>query len=310
MVILVTGCAGYVGSNLCKTLIDRGYEVIGMDNFAKGHADALIPLMTNPAFRFIYGDVSVKKDVDRVMQERIDGIIHLAAIVGFPACKRQPGLSELVNVCGTENIVMRSRKDVPIVYASTGSVYGKVTDTCTENSPTSPVSEYGIDKLTAETIVTAHNNTVALRFATGYGVSPCMRVNLLVNDLVYQAIKNRSFSVFEADAKRTFIHVKDMAKCFIFMLERLISGQPTDKVYNAGSSSSNMTKRELAEYIKSKTGCHVFYGDVGKDMDQRDYEVDYSKLEALGFKPDYTLEQGIDELIKVTPILQGVHRYE
>lgn len=308
--ILVTGCAGYVGSNLCKTLIDRGYSVVGMDNFAKGHADALIPLMTNPDFKFVYGDVSVIADVERVLCDKVDGIIHLAAIVGFPACKRQPGLSELVNVRGTENIVMRSNTKTPIVYASTGSVYGKVDGVCTENSPTNPVSEYGVHKLAAENLVTSHDNTVALRFATGYGVSPCMRVNLLVNDLVYQAVKNRSFSVFEADASRTFIHVKDMAKCFIFMLERLLAGLPTEKVYNAGSKESNMTKRQLSEYIKEKTGCHVFYGNIGKDLDQRDYEVDYSKLEALGFKPDYTLEQGIDELIKVTPILQGIHRYE
>jgi nucleoside-diphosphate-sugar epimerase len=309
MNILVTGCGGYVGSNLCKTLIDKGYNVIGMDNFAKGHADALIPLMTNPKFKFMYGDVSVKKDVKAAIQD-VDGIIHLAAIVGFPACKRQPGLSKLVNVEGTRNIVEATEFKIPIVYASTGSVYGKVDGICTEQSPTNPVSEYGIDKLAAEQIVIEQENTVALRFATGYGVSPCMRVNLLVNDLVYQAVKNRSFSVFEADASRTFIHVKDMAKCFIFMLERLLNELPTEKVYNAGSKDSNMTKRQLAEYIKAKTNCHVFYGDVGKDLDQRDYEVDYSKLEALGFKPDYTLEQGIDELIKVTPILQGIHRYE
>jgi nucleoside-diphosphate-sugar epimerase len=309
MNILVTGCGGYVGSNLCKTLIEKGYSVVGMDNFAKGHADALIPLMTNPKFKFMYGDVSVKKDVKAAMQD-IDGIIHLAAIVGFPACKRQPGLSKLVNVEGTRNIVEAAEFKIPIVYASTGSVYGKVDGICTEQSPTNPVSEYGIDKLAAEQIVIEQENTVALRFATGYGVSPCMRVNLLVNDLVYQAVKNRSFSVFEADASRTFIHVKDMAKCFILMLERLLNELPTEKVYNAGSKDSNMTKRQLSEYIKAKTGCHVFYGNVGKDLDQRDYEVDYSKLESLGFKPDYTLEQGIDELIKVTPILQGIHRYE
>lgn len=310
MKILVTGCAGYVGSVLCRRLLSKGYEVVGLDNFHKGHGDALVPLMTDPNFKLIYGDVTQIKDVNNAYKEEPDGIIHLAAIVGFPACRRQPGLSKLVNVEGTRNVVNLSNKDCPLVYASTGSVYGKVEDKCYENSPTVPLTEYGQDKLEAERIVLEEDNTVAFRFATGYGVSPCMRVNLLVNDLVYQAVKTRSFIMFEADARRTFVHVQDMATCFIMGLEGLMQKKPMEKVYNAGSSSSNMTKRELAEYIKEKTKCHVFYGNTGKDLDQRDYEVDYTKIEEFGFKPSYTLQQGIDELIKVTPLLQGIHRYE
>jgi nucleoside-diphosphate-sugar epimerase len=309
MKVLITGAAGYVGSNLCKTLLNRGYAVKAMDNFSKGHADALIPLMTHPLFEFVYGDVSVLNDCKKAIED-VDGVIHLASLVGFPACKRQPGLSELVTVKGTENMTNVNTYRLPFVFASTGSVYGKVEDICKEESPKNPLSEYGIHKLAAEEIVTSTPNTISLRFATGYGVSPCMRVNLLVNDLVYQAVKNRTLTIFEADARRTFIHVKDMAKAFILGLETLVNELPHEKVYNAGSSDSNMTKRELAEHIKAKTGCHIFYGNTGKDIDQRDYEVDYSKFATLGYTPDYTMEQGIDELIKVAPILQGVHRYE
>ena len=150
-------------------------------------------------------------------------------------------------------------------------------------------------------------NTVSFRFATGFGVSPNMRVNLLVNDFVYQAMTNKALVIFQADFRRTFIHVKDMARAFEFGVTH---PNMKYKVYNCGDNKLNWTKRQLAEYVKEQTGCHIFYGDVGIDLDQRDYEVDYSRLNSEGFYTETSMETGIIELVKAIPILQIRHQYE
>tara|TARA_A100001201_G_scaffold49228_2_gene49093 strand:- start:6693 stop:7628 length:936 start_codon:yes stop_codon:yes gene_type:complete len=307
--ILVTGGGGYVGNVLCRHLLDKGYEVKCVDNFHKGQCDAIIPLATNPKFEFEYGDVTVLEQMKEAVHG-CDAIIHLAAIVGFPACKSQPALATEVNVEGTRNIIFAREAynpDMPLVYASTGSVYGKVKGICTEESPLNAVSLYGVNKRVAEEMVATQDNTVSFRFATGFGVSPCMRVNLLVNDFVYQAITNRILTIFQADFRRTFIHVRDMAKAFTMGVENM--GNWKHKTYNCGANHLNWTKRELAEYVKEKTGCFVHYEEIGTDADQRDYEVSYDKLEAEGFTCDVDMKTGIDELIKVAPILQIRHQY-
>ena len=307
--ILVTGGGGYVGNVLCRHLLDKGYEVKCVDNFHKGQCDAIIPLATNPKFEFEYGDVTVLEQMKEAVRG-CDAIIHLAAIVGFPACKSQPALATEVNVEGTRNIIFAREAynpDMPLVYASTGSVYGKVKGICTEESPLNAVSLYGVNKRVAEEMVATQDNTVSFRFATGFGVSPCMRVNLLVNDFVYQAITNRILTIFQADFRRTFIHVRDMAKAFTMGVENM--GNWKHKTYNCGANHLNWTKRELAEYVKEKTGCFVHYEEIGTDADQRDYEVSYDKLEAEGFTCDVDMKTGIDELIKVAPILQIRHQY-
>jgi nucleoside-diphosphate-sugar epimerase len=169
------------------------------------------------------------------------------------------------------------------------------------------VSQYGINKRVAEGMISDEENTVSFRFATGFGVSPSMRVNLLVNDFVYQAMTSKILTIFQADFRRTFIHVRDMAKAFTMGVKNMDRWK--HKVYNCGANHLNWTKRELAEYIKEQTGCFVHYEEIGKDGDQRDYEVSYNKLEAEGFKCDVDMETGIDELIKVSPILQIRHQY-
>ena len=309
MKILVTGGGGYVGNVLCRYLLDKGYKVVCLDNFHKGQCDAIIPLATNPDFEFIYGDVTVSEHINKAMQD-CDAVIHLAAIVGFPACQAQPSLADAVNIEGAMNVINARNlisKDIPIVYASTGSVYGKVEGICTEESPLNAVSQYGVNKRKAEQMMSEEDNTVSFRFATGFGVSPCMRVNLLVNDFVYQALTNGILTIFQADFRRTFIHVRDMAKAFTMGFER--SGIWSHKVYNCGANHLNWTKRELAEYVKQETGCFVHYEEIGTDSDQRDYSVDYSKLENEGFTCDVDMKTGIQELIKVSPILQIRHQY-
>jgi nucleoside-diphosphate-sugar epimerase len=208
--VLITGGAGYVGSVLCGILLDKGHTVRVMDNLHKGNADSLVPYCLNPNFSFFRGDVTHKDELKRAMGD-VEYIVHLAAIVGFPDCARAPGLAKVVNIDGTENVLRCKQKGVKLLFASTGSVYGKVEGICTENSPLNAVSLYGLTKIQAENMVLAEEDTVAFRFATGFGVSPSMRVNLLVNDLVYQAVKMKSLTIFQADFRRTFIHVRDMA---------------------------------------------------------------------------------------------------
>lgn len=305
MKVLVTGGGGYVGNVLCRQLLDRGYQVRCVDNFHKGNCDAVIGLVSRPGFEFQYGDVSNGEHAQE-MWKGMDACIHLAALVGFPACAAQPALATAVNVGGTRNIV-EGAQGRPVVFASTGSVYGKVEDTCTEDSPLNPVSLYGINKKQAEDLVTDYGNSVSFRFATGFGVSPNMRVNLLVNDLVYQAVTNRCINVFQGHARRTFIHVEDMSRAFIFGLERV--GSLKHLVYNCGSNDLNWTKKELAEYIKKATNCFVSYDEFSEDADQRDYEVDYSRLYDEGFSCVKSMEEGIDELVKVSKVLKINHQY-
>ena len=308
MLIGVTGGGGYVGNVLVRHLLKLGHSVRVMDNFHKGQCDALFSVAGDPMFSFQYGSVTSKNDCDKFVAG-LDGIIHLAAIVGFPACKKNPDLSKAVNVGGTEKL-LAARKGLPFVFASTGSVYGAVEGVCTEESPLNPLTEYGIDKLAAERAVTSEENTVALRFSTGFGLSPCMRVNLLVNDFVYQATKNRCLTVFEPDARRTFIHVEDMAIAFTKSLLALANGKELYKVYNAGDNDLNWTKRQVAEYVKNETGCVVNYEEIGKDLDQRDYAVNFSKFNNDIMTCTFPMGYGIKQLIKAAPLLQISHQYE
>lgn len=310
--VAVTGAGGFVGNIVCRDLLDKGYNVIGIDNFHKGNCDSLLQLVSNNNFIFKECDVCDKVKLESVLKDA-DGIIHLAAIVGFPACIQHPVLAAEVNFNGTANILKVRPKDVPVVNASTGSVYGKVEGICKEDSPLNTNTLYGVTKKNAESLVSKEDNTVSLRFATGFGVSPCMRVNLLINDLVYQAMTNKCLTIFEADANRTFIHVRDMSRALILCLEKMLlrdfSGGLKHKVYNVGDNNMNITKRGLAEMIKSKVDCYVTYAEIGKDLDNRDYIVDYSKINSEGFTCSISIEKGIDELIKATSLLRMRNPY-
>ena len=304
--ILVTGGGGYVGNILCRDLLALGYEVRCVDNFHKGQCDALMGLMIHSTFEFMYGDVTNVKHVENML-DGVDGVIHLAAIVGFPSCLKQPALATSVNIDGTQNLLEQRDPNIPFIFASTGSVYGKVDGVCTEDSPLNAVSLYGETKKVAEREVSKQANTISYRFATGFGVSPCMRVNLIVNDFVLNAHAQKCLNVFQADFRRTFVHVRDMSRAFIFGLENVDTMK--HKVYNVGDNNLNWTKRELAEYIGEKTGAFINYAETGEDLDKRDYSVDYSRLNNEGFKCKVGMEKGIDELIKTVPLLQIRHQY-
>lgn len=303
----ITG-GGYVGNTLCRQLLELGVKVRVLDNFHKGQCDALIGLIPNPNFEFQYGDILKEEDVKKFC-DGLDGVFHLAGIVGFPACDRQPNLATDVNVNGTK-MVAKYCKDIPLCFFSSGSVYGAITETCTEDSPTNTTTLYGLNKLAGEKIVQELDNAVSLRMATGFGSGETNRINLLVNDLVYQAVHNKIIDVFEKNARRTFIHVRDMGKAAIICMEKLLNKTLKYKVYNVGDNNMNCTKGSLTEIVRSKTGCFVNYVEFGKDKDCRDYEVDYSKINSEGFRCTISLEQGIDELVKGAQLIYIRNRFE
>lgn len=307
--ILVTGGAGYVGNILCEQLLKQNYKVTCLDNLFKGTAEAILRLFQYKDFHFVNEDVL---NVNEEFLKPFDGIIHLAGIVGLPACKRNKHLSELVNYKATVQLIEKRANDTPFVFASTGSVYGKVVGVCTEETHCNPLSNYGRQKLEAEKVIRCHPNTISLRFATGFGVSPCMRVNLLVNDLCYKAIHDRSLTIFEPDAYRTFIHVRDMGSAFIQSLEKLLNSKVNPlkhNVFNVGTEANNWTKRQLSDYIGNLTGCVVTYNDFNKDEDQRDYFVDYKLYREQFDEPEVSIEEGIEELLKVCRALSTT-KYE
>lgn len=310
MKIGITGCGGFIGSYLSNLLLSKGYKVKGLDNFYKGHCDSLFHVITNPNFEFMYGSVTEQKDCNKFV-EGCDAVIHLAAIVGFPQCAKVRILAEQTNHSGTVHMLyarsLYNRK-IPFVFASTGSVYGALTEKCTEQSPCNTNTVYGLTKLHAEKAVVAEPNTVTYRFATCFGVSPCMRVQLLVNDFVNKAFNDRIINVFEADFKRTFIHIHDFCRALEFGV--LNCENMPEKLYNVGDDKLNWSKRQLAEYISKKTGCHLHFAETGQDADVRNYEVDYNLINSKGFKCEKTMEEGIDELIKAIPLLRIGNRYE
>ena len=301
--VLVTGGAGYVGSVLCKHLLAEGYNVTCLDNLVKGDGDSLLPIINHPSFSFVNMDINSKK-IKTVLDE-VDGVIHLAGLVGAPKCAKSEKLSYITNVEGTRNIVSNLTGQ-KIVFASTGSVYGKIEDICTEETALNPQSEYGIHKKLAEdSVIGDYKNSIAFRFATGCGVSPCMRVNLLVNNLVYDAVHNRSITLFESHARRTFISVQDMSRALTLGLSKNFKY----KVYNCGDESLNLSKRDIAEKIKQHVNCAVFYGDHMKDPDSRDYEVSYKRLAAEGFYCVELIDDIIKKLVPAVKLLNVEGRY-
>lgn len=302
--ILVTGAAGFVGSQLCRHLLNNDYAVLGIDNFFKPHNNSLIECTKYNNFDFVEGDIT-KPEVSKSAVIGCEAIIHLAALVGEPICERNRSLAHSVNVDGTLNL-LNFRGSRPFVFASTGSVYGSLQEICTEDSVAKPLSVYGVTKLLAESAVSAEIGTISLRFATGMGVSPNIRFDLLVNDFVRRAIHEKALVIYQENARRTFIHVNDMGCAIAASLSNLFRhpGKP-GTVYNCGNESLNITKGDLARLVQTKTGCDLFFGEKGYvDPDKRDYEVCYDKIwEELNWRSNWDLDLTIDSLIKTMKAL-------
>ncbi|OGG72643.1 epimerase [Candidatus Kaiserbacteria bacterium RIFCSPLOWO2_01_FULL_53_17] len=294
MKILVTGGAGYIGSVLVPELLKAGHKVRVLDSLIYNQNPLLLHFI-DENFEFIKDDIRNVEAVKKAVAG-VDVIIHLAAIVGAPACKRDPKLAEEVNYTGTVNIVNACTDSQKFFFASTGSVYGKVEGICTEDIPTNPLSEYGDTKLRAEQAVMQAGNAIAYRFATAFGLAPRLRLDLLPNDFVAKALREKYLLIYDKDFKRTFVHVRDIVRAYIFGIEHFDAMK--NEVYNVGSEKMNRTKEEIANLVRERIPFEIEYAEKGiPDPDQRDYEVSYQKIARHGFDTEISLEKGIQELI-------------
>lgn len=314
----ILGGGGFVGNALCRLLLSSGNKVVCMDNFYKGHCDGIIGLNKNANFKFLAGDIRSKQDVLKAIEDA-DIVVNLAALVGVPMCKNDPFNVVDVNVDGVQNIVncvVNSDKYRVLLQASTDSVFGSVDVESDEETTPNPQSTYGTSKLEAEKVilrnkfVTYNFRPVILRFSTGMGCSDNMRVNLLVNDLTFTALETKLLTVFEPDVHRTFINVFDMARAIQYFGELTYNKANAHEIYCIGDDSLNYTKRELAELVKSKTGCQVLYIDNQKDPDQRNYKISHKRMYDAGFKCHMSMEETIDELIKTYPSMKFQKKYQ
>ena len=297
MKILITGGAGYLGSVIVGKMLNEGYEVVVLDKLLFNQT-SLLQYTSNPNFTFIYGDVRDSHLLEKLCNE-CDVIIPLAAIVGFPACASDPKLAKEINFDQIVNIVkFTNGKNKKILYPNTNSGYGiaEGQTECTEESPLTPISVYGQTKCDAENFLRTTTDAIIFRLATVFGVSPRMRTDLLVNDFTYKAITDKYIVVFEKTFKRNFIHIRDVASAFVFMLDRY--DQYKGEIFNVGLSDANLSKQELLEKIKSHVpDFAISYNDYYEDPDKRDYIVSNQKIEDAGWKPEWNLDKGITELI-------------
>jgi nucleoside-diphosphate-sugar epimerase len=295
--VLVTGACGYIGSILCEHLLDAEYQVTAVDNLMYENA-SLFHLCAEDDFHFVRGDVR-----DRGLMGDIVGghdvIVPLAALVGAPACKRDPAYARSVNLEAIRMLYQVRNPEQLVVFPTTNSGYGsKSGETyCTEETPLEPISLYGKTKVKAEEELLESPNTITLRLATVFGMSPRMRVDLLVNDFVHEAVERRYIVVYEKDYKRDYIHIRDVADCIIHCIES--ADEMVGRAYNVGLDEANLSKQELAEKVKEHVGrFEIVYSDIYSDPDKRNYIVSNERLREAGFTATRTLDQGIEELIK------------
>jgi nucleoside-diphosphate-sugar epimerase len=303
MKILVTGGAGYIGSVLVPMLLSCGHEVTVVDNFMYQQT-SLLDCCHDPKFTIIRGDVRDSRLMNPLIK-CFDAIIPLACLTGAPLCDERPEEARdiIVNIAGYIcNIVSR---DQYIIYPTTNSGYGigEKGKLCTERSPLNPISLYGQYKKAAENHIMGRENSISLRLATAFGMSSRMRLDLLVNDFVYRAVTQRSITLFEANAKRNFVHVRDVARAFLHCINSF--SVMKSEVYNVGLSDANLSKRELCEEIKKKIpNFYIHEAEIGEDPDKRDYIVSNEKIESAGFRAEVSLPRGIKELIQGYAIIR------
>lgn len=296
--VLVTGGAGYLGSTLVPALLDRGFAVTVIDNF-RYDQPSLAAVCHHPDFALVRGDVR-SMDAMRPLFKDADIIIPLAALVGAPLCDRDPLAATSTNLRAIADMLDHLSRDQPVLLPVTNSGYGvgQAGKLCTEETPIRPVSLYGRDKVEVERILLdRHPSAISLRLATVFGMSPRMRLDLLVNDFTYRAVTDRFIVLFESHFKRNFIHVRDVARVFLHGIDHFsaMKGQ----IYNVGLSDANLSKLELCQRIQNHVPSFVVYeSNIGQDPDKRDYIVSNEKIERTGYRPVHSLDDGIRELVK------------
>jgi nucleoside-diphosphate-sugar epimerase len=296
--VLVTGGAGYLGSILVPALLDRGFAVTVVDNFMYGQ-DSLAAVCYRPEFSLVRGDVRSLETMKPLLKDA-DVIIPLAALVGAPLCDRDPLAATSTNLKAIVDMLdlLSSSQRVLLPITNSGYGVGEPGKFCTEETPIRPVSLYGRDKVEVERILLdRHKSALSFRLATVFGVSPRMRLDLLVNDFTYRAVTDRFIVLFESHFKRNFIHVRDVARVFLHGIDHFdtMNGQ----IYNVGLSDANLSKLELCEKIREHVPSFVIHeSNIGRDPDKRDYIVSNEKIERTGYKPVFSLDAGIRELIK------------
>ena len=293
--ILITGGAGYLGSVFTRNLL-KNHEVIVYDNLMYNQT-SLVDLSNNPNFTFHYGDVREWSKL-KYLVEQVDIVIPLAALVGFPLCEKDKDLATSINTTQIQNIVDVLSDDQMILYPNTNSGYGtRGKGMVDETNVLTPISHYGKTKCEAEDYIINESNGISFRLATVFGVSSRMRTDLLVNDFVYKLLTDRYITLFEHKFVRNFIHIQDVSRAFEYMIDNYYTFN--NEIFNLGLSDENITKKQLVEKIQSHIpNTSVNYSDYYVDPDKRDYIVSNEKIEEAGWKPIFTLDDGIKELIQ------------
>ena len=302
--ILITGGAGYIGSVLVPMLLKAGHSVTVLDSFLY-RQDSLLGCCADRGFHVVNGDCRDEALLKKLLPGK-EFIFPLAALVGFPVCDKDRTAAVTVNRTAVETLLSLRGEGQKVIFPCTNSGYGlgQGQAFCTEESPIEPISLYGKTKMAAEKAVLSAGNSVAFRFATLFGASPRMRTDLLVNDFVYRAVFDRALIVFEGQFKRNFLHVRDAARAFLFAMEHF--DEMRGETFNCGLSDANLSKLELCAEIRKRLPAFQYLeAPVGTDPDKRDYIVSNAKIEALGYRPAYSLQDGIDELVKAYAIVKN-----
>ena len=296
--ILITGGAGYIGSKLVTELLNYNYKVTVID-VLKFSSRSLNHLFNNKNFSFINGDVRNKKLMKNLILNN-EFIIPLAALVGAPLCEKNKKEAISVNLESIKYLMKIITKKNKVIYLTTNSGYGvgEKNKYCDEKSPLNPISLYGRTKVNAEKIIMRSSNSIAFRLATVFGYSYRMRTDLLVNNFVFKAVRDKKLVIFEPHFRRNYIHINDVVEGVIYSIKNF--NRLKSNVYNLGLSSANLTKYNLAKKIKKKiNSLKIKIVQNRKDPDQRDYYVSNKKIEKKGFRAKISIEKGIDELINV-----------
>jgi len=295
--ILITGGAGFLGSVLSERLLAAGHQVTVIDNL-RYNQNSLFHLCHQPAFEFVLGDVR-NETLMASLVKKVDVIIPLAAIVGAPACDLDPWMATAVNLDAIRMLHKLRAAGQLIIYPTTNSGYGTKSGSvfCTEETPLEPISLYGRTKVEAEQELLQAENTITFRLATVFGMSPRMRLDLLVNHFTYTAVTDGYIVIFEKDFKRNYVHIRDVADCFQHAIEH--AGTMVGRPFNVGLDEANLSKEELAILIKEAVpSFHIQFSEMGSDPDKRNYIVSNQRLREAGFEATRSLEQGIHELLK------------